>query len=67
MGVEMPVDEALAEWAKGWWVEASRLLVEGKLRAHNPDVRRGGLDGVLKGLDDYRQKKVSGQKLVYEL
>lgn len=43
------------------------LLAEGKLKAHPPDVRPGGLDGILDGLQDMKENKVSGSKLVYQI
>ncbi|MCJ1467958.1 hypothetical protein MMC07_006584 [Pseudocyphellaria aurata] len=46
---------------------ATELLAEGKLKAHPADVRHGGLDGILDGLRDLQEKKVSGSKLVYQI
>lgn len=41
------------------------LLEEGKINPHPAAVRPGGLDSINTGLEDLRNKKVSGQKLVY--
>lgn len=46
---------------------AEGLLKEGKIRGHSPSVRRGGLRGVLEGLKELREGKVSGEKVVYRV
>jgi NADPH:quinone reductase-like Zn-dependent oxidoreductase len=48
---------------------ARGLLEQGKVKTVRPTVNRGGkgLEGVLKGLDELRQGRVSGEKLVYTL
>lgn len=46
---------------------AEGLLKEGKIRVHPPSVRPGGLRGVLEGLQDLREGKVSGEKIVYRV
>lgn len=57
------------EHARTFWDLARRLLEEGKVKTIKPTVNRGGsgLEGVLKGLDELRQERVSGEKLVYTL
>ncbi|KAF2477660.1 putative zinc-binding oxidoreductase ToxD [Lindgomyces ingoldianus] len=55
------------EFMKKWIAEAEKLLFEGKLRAHKPDVRPGGLDGILTGLKDMKNGKISGVKVVYRV
>ena len=42
-------------------------LRNGKTKVHTPDVRKGGLKGVLEGLDEMRIGKVSGRKLIYRV
>ncbi|KAK4163394.1 chaperonin 10-like protein [Cladorrhinum sp. PSN259] len=52
------------------FVELSRkLLAEGKIKTAEPEVNRGGegLDGVLVGLKELKEGRVSGTKLVYTL
>ena len=44
---------------------ATDLLQQGKLQVHKPHVMAGGLEAVLEGLQQVREKKVSGVKLVY--
>lgn len=61
-----PGDRAFA--ARFW--EASReLLADGRIKAARLALDRGGggLEGVLRGLEDLRQGKVSGTKLVYRI
>ena len=43
------------------------LLRNGKIKVHKPDARKGGLKGVLEGLDEMRVGKVSGRKLIYRV
>lgn len=43
-----------------------KLMGEGKIKAHPPKIGKR-LEGVLQGLDDMRQGKVSGVKLTYKL
>lgn len=46
---------------------AERLLAEGKIKPHPKDVRKGGLAGVLDGIEKLKEGKVHGIKLVYTL
>ncbi len=57
------------EFAKMFWELASQLLASGKIKTTKPDVNRGGrgLEGVLVGLQELKEQKVSGMKLVYTL
>lgn len=55
------------EFQEKFWNVAAQLFEEGKLKVHKPDVRSGGLQGILQGLDDLKSGKVSGTKLVYNL
>jgi len=55
------------EFGKKFWEVARKLLEEGKYKAHPLDVRPGGLNGVIDGMEDMRQGKVSGKKLVYRV
>jgi NADPH-dependent curcumin reductase CurA len=43
------------------------LLSSGKLRIHNIDQRKGGLEAIPEGLTELKQGKVSGKKIVYTL
>ncbi|KAI9891083.1 MAG: hypothetical protein M1814_003282 [Vezdaea aestivalis] len=55
------------EFAKQWASTVQGLLAEGKITAHPQDVREGGLDKIVEGLEDLRTGKVSGKKIVYNL
>ncbi|UKZ47826.1 hypothetical protein TrVGV298_002058 [Trichoderma virens] len=44
---------------------AQELLWQGRIRPHPQSVRTGGWNGVLDGLQEMREGKVSGVKLVY--
>ncbi|KAL1966312.1 hypothetical protein VTN77DRAFT_4665 [Rasamsonia byssochlamydoides] len=55
------------EWAESWFQTVQGLLDAGKLQVHPVKVMPGGFDRILEGLDLVREKKVSGQKLVYTI
>lgn len=52
-------------FASGFAEVAERVWHEGKFKPHPQRVERGGLSGVADGLQQMREGKVSGQKLVY--
>ncbi|UNI21205.1 hypothetical protein JDV02_007215 [Purpureocillium takamizusanense] len=64
--IEIPAKPQDYEFAKMFWELARELLTEGKIKAHPRRVRRG-LEGVLDGLQELKDNKVSGEKLVYTL
>src|SRR5882762_4096954 len=43
------------------------LLTTGKLRVHNIDHRKGGLEAIPAGFEDMKAGNVSGKKIVYTL
>ena len=53
------------QFAKMFVEMSEKLLVEGKIKPLRMRAEKGGLRGVLQGIDDLRQKKVSAEKLVY--
>ncbi|OAP55415.1 hypothetical protein AYL99_10388 [Fonsecaea erecta] len=53
------------EYTKKFVAMVETLLAEGKLRPHKERVGPRGLEGVLEGLQDMKNGKVSGEKLVY--
>ncbi|KAL7822041.1 GroES-like protein [Trichoderma gracile] len=57
------------EFAKEWRDLAEQLFREGKVKPARIEVNRGGsgLEGVLKGLDELRNDRVSGVKLIYTI
>jgi len=64
---ELPAKPEDFEFGKGHIALCDRLLAEGKIRAIPTDVRRGGLEKIHEGLDDLRNGRVSGKKIVYEV
>lgn len=58
---------AAKAFCEQWNRTLQRLLDQGSIRTHPLCIRNTGLNGVLQGLDDIREKRVSGQKLVYTL
>lgn len=69
-GKETPADPEEYAFAKEFWELARGFLESGDVKAVTPDVNRGGkggLEGVLVGLDELRAGRVSGTKLVYTL
>ncbi|KIW01275.1 uncharacterized protein PV09_07314 [Verruconis gallopava] len=55
------------EFAKMFFELTEKLLAEGKLKTHPERLREGGLQGVLKGMEEMKSGKVSGEKLVYKV
>ena len=66
-GPEFPAKREDFEFAKKFGDIAEKLLAEGKFKVHPPSVRKGGLKGVLEGLQEMREGKVSAEKLVYRV
>ncbi|KAI2635420.1 GroES-like protein [Xylaria nigripes] len=62
-------DPVGTEFAKKFWQLTQGLLESGKLKPLRPEVNRlgRGLEGVIKGLDELRNDRVSGTKLVYTI
>jgi len=55
------------EFAKSFFELTEKLIAEGKLKTHPDELRQGGLEGVLKGMDEMKNNGVSGVKLVYNI
>ena len=64
---EYPPSKEDFDFAKTIFEIAEKMLADGKLKTHPEEVRSGGLEGVLKGLQDLKADKVSGVKLVYRV
>ncbi|KAK5047425.1 hypothetical protein LTR84_006521 [Exophiala bonariae] len=64
-GIEFPAKPEDYEFTKQFMVITEELLAAGKLRPHIELVGKGGLGGVLDGLQRMKNGKVSGNKLVY--
>jgi NADPH:quinone reductase-like Zn-dependent oxidoreductase len=67
-GVSEPVPQDY-EFGKMFWELSRGLLADEKIKTAKPEVNRGGkgLEGVLVGLQELKEHKVSGTKLVYTL
>lgn len=63
----VPGNKEHYEWMKKWTVVAAQLLAEDKWKPHRQEVRSGGFEGILQGLEDMKNGKVSGAKLTYRL
>jgi NADPH:quinone reductase-like Zn-dependent oxidoreductase len=66
-GMDFPASKDDFEFGKKWFNLTEKLVAEGKVVAHPAKIGNGGLEGVLQGLHDIKNGKVSGQKLVYNL
>ena len=66
-GPEFKDNLADKEFQERFWNAATELFADGRLIVHSKDVRQGGLQGILGGLDELRNGKVSGKKLVYQI
>lgn len=66
-GREWPADEEYWKFAKMWMGLTEKFVREGKVVPHRKQVGEGGLEGVLRGIDNLRAEKVSGAKLVYRI
>lgn len=55
------------EFAKKFFGITEKLLAESKLKTHPEKVGPNGLEGVLQGLKDLKEDKISGNKLVYRV
>ena len=64
---EFPACKEAFSFAKELMETATKLAAEGKLKPHKQDVRQGGLEAVLGGLDDLRAGKIRGAKVVVRL
>ncbi|KAM3519695.1 hypothetical protein MY4038_009700 [Beauveria bassiana] len=68
-GLVFPAVPEDAAFAAAFWERSAKLLEEKQLHPIEETINRGGqgLEGVIVGLEDLRQGKVSGTKLVYSL
>jgi hypothetical protein len=66
-GRSTPATKEDFDFAKKFYGITEKLLADGKLKTHPEKVGEGGLEGVLKGMDDMKNNGVSGVKLVYRV
>ncbi|KAF2487513.1 putative zinc-binding oxidoreductase ToxD [Neohortaea acidophila] len=64
---EMPAKPEDFEFTKGFVDVSTRLLASSQISVHPAQVGKGGLQGVLEGLELLKAGKVSGVKLVYKV
>ncbi|KIW38808.1 uncharacterized protein PV06_08647 [Exophiala oligosperma] len=64
-GNNFPASPEDFAFTKRFMAITEELLAQGQLRPHAALVGKDGLEGVLKGMKDMKDGKVSGQKLVY--
>ncbi|KAK5078520.1 hypothetical protein LTR64_003067 [Lithohypha guttulata] len=55
------------EFAKKFFDITEKMLAEGKLKTHPEQVGPKGLEGALQGMQDLKNDKVTGKKLVYRV
>ncbi|KAF9697960.1 hypothetical protein EKO04_004419 [Ascochyta lentis] len=63
---QVPAKPQDYEFGVKFWKAAEELFNSGKVKAH-PTLVRDGLGGVPQGLNDLKENKVSGKKLVYRV
>lgn len=66
-GMDMPAKPEDFEFAKMFWDLATKLITSQQITVHPTKVGTGGLEGVLDGLEQLKEGKVSGVKLVYRI
>lgn len=66
VGRDFPAIKEEYDLAATYFRLNEKLMGEGKVKAHPPKTGEG-LEGVLQGLDEMRQGKVSGVKLTYKI
>ncbi|KAH8812807.1 putative zinc-binding oxidoreductase ToxD [Xylogone sp. PMI_703] len=66
-GTPFPATPEDYVFAKSFMALTENLLADRKLKTHILDVRPGGLQGVLEGLEAMKSGAVSGKKLVYRI
>lgn len=54
------------EFAKNFMIVAEQLLLDGKIKPHPADVRHG-IENILSGMQEMKEGKHSGVKLVYRI
>lgn len=66
-GMEIPAKPEDFEFGKMFWELSTKLIASGQLTVHPPRVGGKGLVGVLDGMQQMKEGKVSGVKLVYKV
>jgi hypothetical protein len=66
-GDDWPASTEDFEFAKMWMGLPEKSVAEGKIKPHPKRVVPGGLEGILKGMEELKAEKVRGEKLVYPI
>ncbi len=66
-GREFTASKEDYEFAKAWMALTEKLVADGKLKPHPKRVSDAGFEGVLKGMEELKNGKVRGEKLVYQI
>lgn len=64
-GMEFAADVAQGQFAKKWRDIAEDLVARRKIQPHPVVTRKGGLHGVINGLNEIRSRAPRGHKIVY--
>ncbi|KAL1629255.1 hypothetical protein SLS56_005479 [Neofusicoccum ribis] len=66
-GRHYPADEKDWQFARLFWRLSQKLFEDGKLKAHAQDIRKQPLKNILEGVQELKDGKVSGRKIVYRI
>ena len=66
LGVDDEIPEDY-EYASKFWTVVQALLDRKLIRGQRVELREGGLEGIIDGMEELKEGKVSGAKLVYRL
>ena len=66
-GQHIPAVKADFNFGVEFCAIAEKLLAEGKIKPPKKEVRDGGLEAIFGGLDDLKEGRVSGTKIVYRI
>lgn len=63
--LRVPAKPSDFKFGQEFWQLTEAIFREGRVRVHRHEVRNGGLRGILGGLQELRENKISAMKLVY--
>lgn len=66
-GTEWPARPEDYVFIKRWMPFAGNLIAQKKIKTHRAEVREGGFEAIASGLQDLKDGKVSGVKVVYRV
>jgi hypothetical protein len=62
---DCPADPECYAFGLKWYQSVQKLIEENKLRPHPAVVKQGGLEGILRGLEDLKTGKNQGVRYTY--